>query len=149
MSREGQALPLDALLTKDITVRGFSLGKYLAAAPATERSALISAALGVAGKVQLTVQPFGDFAAALKKAQGLFGFEEVAVCESVARVSRLQVGTDSDSYHPPPPHPHPLPLCACVCVCVCVCPASESCSPCCAQGCGEDVTACQRRVCDK
>jgi hypothetical protein len=57
--------------------------RYLAGASAGERSALLSAALNIASKLLLAVEPFGDFSYALKRSQGVCVY--VCVCVLVCK----------------------------------------------------------------
>jgi hypothetical protein len=70
VSSKAHTLPLDALLSKDITIRGFNLNRYLSHATPAEKTALITSALGIASKLLLAVEPFGDFNFALKRSLG-------------------------------------------------------------------------------
>lgn len=71
MSSGSVDVPLDALVDKDVTVRGFNFGKWLASAPAADRDELIAQALDDAKKsnvrILLAREPFSDFDFALNR----------------------------------------------------------------------------------
>ncbi len=70
VSSKPQYLPLAPLITKDITIRGFNLQRYFAEAAPADRAATVNAALKIANKLLLAVEPFADFEHALKRSQG-------------------------------------------------------------------------------
>lgn len=66
-------LPLDLFVTKDITLKGFSMQKYLADASGEQKSEFIRSAFALTTDKDfsqlLATEPFADFESALKRAQ--------------------------------------------------------------------------------
>ena len=72
MENSAVSVPLDTLVEKDITLKGFNFQRWFSSASAEERDALVSQTFDNArtGKTQvlLASEPFADFDIALKRA---------------------------------------------------------------------------------
>lgn len=81
VSRKPLSLPTSLLISKDLTLRGFSLSRWLEKASAAERAAFVSEATSSGVKQLLAREPFADFTHALSRAQTASERKVVVVME--------------------------------------------------------------------
>lgn len=67
MSNKPHAFSLDTLVSKGVSVHGFSLDRHVASSTPAARSALLSSSLALAKKVLLATESFDEFEVALKR----------------------------------------------------------------------------------